>query len=126
RRLRLGQWTSSETKWIKTEYWTSLTGNITRKDYESDLTWLGCDLSAASDLTSLTDLYYDGEFIIPFWTLWIPEKAAAEYEKKFNVPYARWAQEGVNNSCDGHTIDCTSAEVRIVKFAETYSVKMLA
>lgn len=126
RRLRLGQWTSSETKWIKTEYWTSLTGSIERKHYENDLVWLGCDLSAASDLTSLTDLYYDGEFIIPFWTLWIPEKAAVEYEKKFNVPYSRWAKEGHINICDGNTIDFSSVEDRVLRFAETNSIKMFS
>src|SRR5690606_21918420 len=50
RRLRLGQWTSSETKWIKTELWTALRGDITRRDFDGDTVWLGLDLSAASDL----------------------------------------------------------------------------
>jgi phage terminase large subunit-like protein len=126
RRLRLGQWTSSETKWIKSEYWTSLTGNVERKHYEGDLTWLGCDLSSASDLTSLTDLYYDGEYIIPFWTLWIPEKAADNYEKKFNIPYSRWAKEGHINICDGNTIDFPSVEERIIRFHDSNSIKMMA
>ena len=54
RRLRLGQWTSSETKWIKTEYWTSLTGDIKREDFRGEFVWLGLDLSSTSDLTSYT------------------------------------------------------------------------
>lgn len=126
RRLRLGQWTSSETKWIKSEYWTSLTGSIDRKQYDGDLVWLGCDLSSASDLTSLTDLYYDGEYLIPFWTLWIPEKAADNYEKKFNIPYSRWAKEGHINICDGNTIEFPSVEERILYFHETNRIKMMA
>jgi phage terminase large subunit-like protein len=126
RRLRLGQWTSSETKWIKTELWTSLQGNVQRKDYDGDLIWLGCDLSAASDLTSLTDLYYDGEFLIPFWTIWIPEEAAIKYEKQFNVPYSRWAKEGHINICSGNTIDFSAVEERILNFNESNSIKCMA
>lgn len=126
RRLHLGQWTQSETKWIKTELWTSLTGNVSRGEWEGDLVWLGCDLSAASDLTSLTDLYYDGDCIIPFWTLWIPEQAAEKYEKQFNVPYSRWAKDGHINICSGNTIDFSSVEDRILKFNETNSIKCMA
>lgn len=126
RRLRLGQWTSSETKWMKTEMWTSLTGSVERKHYESDLVWLGCDLSAAHDLTSLTDLYYDGEFIVPFWTLWIPEKSAEHDEKKFNIPYSRWAQDGHINICSGNTIDFSSVEERILHFNDTRSIRKFA
>lgn len=125
RRLHLGQWTQSETKWIKTELWTSLQGNVRREDWEGDMVWLGCDLSAASDLTSLTDLYFDGECLIPFWTLWIPEQAANFYEKQFNIPYSRWAKEGWINICDGNTIDFGSVEERIVRFSESNSIKSM-
>lgn len=126
RRLHLGQWTQSETKWIKSELWTSLTGNVRREDWEGDLVWLGCDLSAASDLTSLTDLYFDGECLIPFWTIWIPEQAANYYERQFNVPYSRWAKEGHINICSGNTIDFSAVEERILKFNETNSIKCMA
>lgn len=125
RRLNLGQWTSSETKWIKTEYWTSLTGNVTREQFDGDLTWLGLDLSSTSDLTSLMELYYDGDFIVPFWNLWIPEKAAEEYEKKFNVPYFRWEKEGHITIVPGNTIDFTLVESRILEIQESNSIKMM-
>jgi phage terminase large subunit-like protein len=71
-------------------------------------------------------LYYDGEFIIPFWTLWIPEKAAEEYERKFNVPYSRWQKEGYINICDGNTINFPEVEERILKFNDTNSIKCMA
>ena len=41
RRLRLGQWTQSETKWIKSEYWTALKGNVSMKEYEGEICWMG-------------------------------------------------------------------------------------
>src|SRR5690606_34200611 len=104
RRLHLGQWTASETKWMQTELWTSLISNVKRSEYEGELLWLGLDLSAASDLTSLTELYYDGSSVVLFWNIWIPEKAAEQNERQFNVPYSRWAKEGYINIVSGNTI----------------------
>lgn len=125
RRLNLGQWTQSETKWIDTKLWTSLTGKVRREDFEGDMVWIGCDLSAASDLTSLCDLYYDGDILAAFWSLWIPEDAARKYEKQFNIPYSIWAREGHINICSGNTINFSEVEERILKFNDEYSIKSM-
>lgn len=126
RRLRLGQWTSSETRWIKGELWRSLQGSITREQFDGDLVWLGLDLSSTSDLTSLVELYYDGEILVPFWNLWIPELAATEYEKKFNVPYSQWQKQGHITIVPGNTIDFRAVENRILEIQEVNSIKMMA
>lgn len=125
RRLRLGQWTQTETKWLKTELWTSLTGNVNREEWHGDLVWLGCDLSAASDMTSVTELYYDGNCIIPFWTIWIPEQAAEQYEKQFNIPYSRWAKDGHINICSGNTIDFSAVEEKILQIHDACSIRSM-
>lgn len=127
RRLRLGQWTSSETKWIKTEYWTSLTGGVKREDFRGEYVWLGLDLSSTSDLTSLCELYYDSssETIIPFWNIWIPEKAAEAYQKKFNIRYDLWAKEGHITIVPGNNIDFSLVEERILEINETNSIRMM-
>jgi len=128
RRLRLGQWTSSETKWIKTEYWTSLVNEeISRKDYHGEFVWLGLDLSSTSDLTSLCELYYDSatETIIPFWNIWIPEKAADDYQKKFNIRYDLWAKDGHITIVPGNNIDFTLVEDRILQINETNYIRMM-
>lgn len=127
RRLRLGQWTSSETKWIKTEYWTSLTGDIKREDFRGEFVWLGLDLSSTSDLTSLTELYYDAssETIIPFHNIWIPEKAADDYQKKFNIRYDLWAKDGHINIVQGNNIDFQAVENRILEINETNTIRMM-
>jgi phage terminase large subunit-like protein len=127
RRLRLGQWTSSETKWIKTEYWTSLTGDVKREYFRGEYVWLGLDLSSTSDLTSLCELYYDAsqEIIIPFWNIWIPEKAANDYEKRFNIPYSRWQKEGYVNIVPGNNIDFTLVEERILEINDTNTIRMM-
>lgn len=127
RRLRLGQWTSSETKWIKTEYWTSLTGDIKREDFRGEFVWLGLDLSSTSDLTSLCELYYDSssETIIPFWNIWIPEKAADQYAKQFNIRYDLWAKDGHIKIVPGNNIDFGAVENRILEINETNNIRMM-
>jgi phage terminase large subunit-like protein len=126
RRLNLGQWTQSETKWLDTNLWTSLKGQIDRRDFAGDLTWLGNDLSASSDLTSLCDIYSDGEMLAAFWSLWIPKTAAEYYEKQFNIPYSQWAKDGWITICPGNTIDFDQVEKKILSFNETNSIKCLA
>jgi phage terminase large subunit-like protein len=123
RRLRLGQWTSSETKWIKTELWTSLESHVSIEQYTGASCWLGIDLSATSDLTSLCVLFDDDTAIIPFWYLWIPEKAAKDYEHKFNVPYSRWAKEGKITIVEGNTIDFSLVEEKILEISENHSIR---
>ena len=125
RRLRLGQWTSSETKWIKSDYWLSLAGNVKQKDFDGDVTWLGLDLSSTSDLTSLTQLFFNDDMLVPFWNLWIPEKAAEEYERKFNIPYSLWAKAGHITIVPGNTIDFSMVERRILEIRETNGIRMV-
>lgn len=125
RRLHLGQWTASETKWLKTELWTSLNGNIKLEDYSGEVVWLGLDLSASSDLTSLCLLFDDGGILVPFWYIWIPEAAAEQYERKFNIPYSQWAKQGHISICDGNTIDFRQVEERIKEISNKFSVKVM-
>lgn len=125
RRLHLGQWTQSETRWIKSELWTSLKGQVSRKDFDGDIVWLGLDLSASSDLTSLCSLFSDGDICTPFWDLWIPREKATEYEKKFNIPFSQWEKDGYINICPGNTIDFRAVERRVLEIQENNSIKML-
>jgi phage terminase large subunit-like protein len=125
RRLRLGQWTQSETRWIKTELWKSLQGQVDRKDFDGDVVWLGLDLSASSDLTSLCWLFSDGEMITPFWDLWIPSDKAEEYERKYNIPFSQWEKQGWINICSGNTINFAEVEARILHINQTHSIKIL-
>lgn len=123
RRLRLGQWTQSETRWLKSEMWQSLKGNVSPQEYEGEIVWLGLDLSSTSDLTSLCRLYDDGECIVPFWDLWIPEAAAEQYEKKFNIPYSLWAKQGFINISSGNTIDFSDVEAKILEINAKNSIR---
>jgi len=123
RRLRLGQWTQSETKWIKTENWTALKGQVNRDEYSGEIAWLGLDLSSTSDLTSLCTLFDDGEALVPFWDLWIPETAASYYEKQFNIPYKQWEKQGFITIVPGNNIDFSWVEDKILEVSQKYSIR---
>lgn len=125
RRLRLGQWTQSETKWIKTELWDTLIGKVKASEYEGEIVWLGLDLSATTDLTSLCRLYDDGDAIVPFWDLWIPEAAANYYEKQFNIPYSQWEKQGHITIVPGNTIDFSWVEDKILEINEKNSIRRM-
>lgn len=123
RRLNLGQWTQSETRWIPLENWTALTGHVKASEYEGEIVWLGLDLSSTSDLTSLCRLYDDGNAIVPFWDLWIPEAAAEYYQKQFNVPYSQWEKQGFISIVPGNTIDFSWVEDKILEINEKNSIR---
>jgi phage terminase large subunit-like protein len=123
RRLNLGQWTQSETRWLKSELWQSLKGQVKASDFEGEIVWLGLDLSSTSDLTSLCRLYDDGECIVPFWDLWIPEAAADYYEKKFNIPYSQWEKQGFITRVPGNTIDFSWVEDKILEINSKNSIR---
>lgn len=125
RRLNLGQWTQSETRWMPADLWTSLKGNVKQSEYEGEIVWLGLDLSSTSDLTSLCRLYDDGDAIVPFWDLWIPEAAAADYEKRFNIPYSQWEKQGFITIVPGNTIDFSWVEDKILEINEKNRIKMV-
>lgn len=103
RRLHLGQWTSSETKWMKTELWTSLSGEVKLSDFSGEPCWLGLDRSSTQDLSSLCVLFESDGFLVPFWYLWISE-ASAEEAKKFNIRYDLWQNQGHIEVVEGNTV----------------------
>lgn len=118
RRLHLGQWTDSVTRWIKGELWTSLAGDVKIKDFEGERCFLGLDLSATSDLVSLCELYESNGILVPFWHIWIPGEAAAYYQKQFNIRYDLWANQGFINISSGNTIDFRSVEDKIYEIGQ--------
>lgn len=125
RRLKLGQWTSSETKWMKTEMWTSLQGNVKFEDYAGEPCWLGVDRSSTEDISSACVLFEDGEFIVPFWYLWISEVSADESQKKFNIPYSTWNKNGYIDIVDGNNVGPFGIRNKIIEIRQTNPIVIM-
>jgi phage terminase large subunit-like protein len=126
RRLHLGMWTSSETKWIKDEDWTGLAAPVYLADYTDWPAWRGLDLSSTQDITSACTLFIEEDnTLVPFWDIWIPEDRALEDERRYNIPYTRWAKEGFITLVPGNTIDYSIVESTIVQSNRVNATKML-
>lgn len=125
RRLRLGQWTSSETRWMKTELWTSLKGDIRIEDFKGEPCWLGVDRSSTEDISSLCVLFEDGEFIIPFWYLWISGVSAKEYEQKYNIKYSQWEKQGYIEVVEGTNVGPYGIKNKIIDISNDYSIVIM-
>lgn len=127
RRLHLGQWTSSETKWIKDEDWQACySAEVKFSNFTEWPVWRGLDLSSTQDITSHCALFIgdDGTWY-PFWNIWIPQEAAERDEKRYNIPYARWSQAGFVSVVPGNTIDYFLVERTIKEQHDTNATKML-
>jgi len=115
KRLRLNIWTSSNIKWIRSDVWAKCSEEpIIRDPY-----FLGWDLSSTQDITALTQLHVDEEGYFNFrWWFWIPEVAADRYQRKFNVPFEKWASEGNIVIVPGNVVDFALIEKQIIEIKE--------
>jgi phage terminase large subunit-like protein len=125
RRLHLGQWTSSETKWIQTELWTSLSGKISIDDYFGEPCWLGCDRSSTEDMSSLCVLFDDNGILVPFWYLWISEASAKASQKQFGIPYTQWEKDGYIDIVEGNNVGPYGVRNRIRVLHEKFQIVIM-
>lgn len=125
RRLRLGQWTSSETKWMKTEKWTSLRGDVKIEDFAGDPCWLGLDRSSTQDLSSLCVLFESNDILVPFWYMWISEESADDAKKKFNVRYDLWEKDGHIEVVEGNTVGAKGVKQKIEEIYNNHSIVVM-
>jgi len=126
RRLRLGQWTSSETRWLKTELWTSLQNkDLKIDDFIGQPCWLGVDRSSTQDISSLCVLFEDSDILIPFWFLWISEASAKTSKDKFNIPYDKWEELGFIEIVAGTHVGPYGVKDRIIKVSDKFSIVIM-
>lgn len=116
RRLHLGQWTQAETRWMNTEVIEACYNpELIEEDYYGEQCYLGLDFASTQDMVGysnliLTEIHSGGQrnqekrVYKWFCKLWIPEKAAIKYEKKFNIPYSQWEKEGWINIVPGNIV----------------------
>lgn len=124
RRLHLGQWTSSETKWIKTELWNSLKGDVKISDFIGEPCWLGLDRSSTRDMSSLCVLFESDGILVPFFFLYISEDSAEE-AKKFNVRYDLWEKDGHIEVVEGNTVGPYGVKDRVIKINEDHKIVIM-
>jgi phage terminase large subunit-like protein len=113
RQYRLNQWVSQATRWMPMHIWKEATGDIwpTPMWHPATFTgkevWVGLDLSAKYDLTSLC-IFVPPQGTEPghlSWRHWIPEKALSGLEAATNNLASLWIRAGFLRVSEGSVID---------------------
>jgi len=126
RRYHLGIWLSSEKEWMPAETWDR--GNVPLRAIVGRSCYLGGDLSATTDLTSLVLLFpdpADDSFdVLPFF--WMARDRVRERTLADRVPYDHWVDQGLIETTEGDVIDQKAILAKIKWATEIFSVKELA
>ncbi|WP_020185061.1 terminase TerL endonuclease subunit [Methylopila sp. 73B] len=91
--------------------------------------WLGVDLSASGDLTSIVMAWRDpevegGVYVRPFF--FCPAEALGRREEVSGVPYVRWAAENLLTPTPGEVVDLNVIEAAIRNLCDRYDVAEIA
>lgn len=136
-RLRLNQWTQSETRAINPDKWKACVGvplagtdalAVRRRALESlrgRRMFAGLDLSSKLDLTCYMRVFPptdDDERWILLPDFWVPDDNIADRVKTARVPYDVWKREGFLYTTDGNVIDYDVIEAKIIADRDKYEM----
>jgi phage terminase large subunit-like protein len=94
RQLYLSQWVSNASKWFQTQVLEScFVQEQDWPDFKGEETWLGMDLSATEDLTSVARCFSKDGFYWLDVKSWAPEGAGRNRRNANRVVYDQWAPE---------------------------------
>jgi phage terminase large subunit-like protein len=126
RRLRGNEWLGQEMRWLPMHEWNACGAPFNVHDLAGKSCFAGMDLSTTQDITAFVLLFPIGNelFVLPFF--WLPKHDIIRRAKKDNVPYDRWAKQGLIELTDGNIIDFDFVRKRINELGEIYNIKEIA
>jgi phage terminase large subunit-like protein len=123
RRLRLNIVSRAAAKFIDLAQWDQCQGPHVHPRGES--AYGGLDLSETDDLSALAILIGDPElFDVRMW-FWLPENNIVELERKHQVPYRTWADQGLITLTPGNVIDYKFIRRQINEVAGDWALNKL-
>lgn len=126
KRFVCGVWLSMEEEWMAADIWQRNAAPPRRLVERA--CYLGLDLSATTDLTSLVLLFpdaSDGTFdVLPFF--WMAREQIHRRELADRVPYSTWVGEKRIEVADGDVIDLRTIKKKIKWAAEVFSIQEVA
>lgn len=127
RRYYLNQWTSQEASWLDMAAWDGSARERDAAELVGREAYAGLDLSATTDLTALSLLIPmdDGKLVLRSWC-WVPEDGLLEREQREGVPYRRWLEEGLIETCPGNAIDHEHILGRVLSILRDFNVRRLS
>lgn len=118
RQFKLNQWQNSTVQWMRTQFWDPSKGTVFRSveaafdAFAGRECWLGIDLAARQDLTSICYLFPDPddeEACDVLWRHYAPESAVAELDKRNSDRFSReFVREGWLTQTEGSVLDFTT------------------
>ena len=124
RRLRLNQWTSSETRWMDIKRWDAC--KCEPVDLEGRECYCGLDLSSTQDLTAFSMVFPDEQRYRVFVHYWLPAEGINDREKKDKVPYQQWARDGWLTLTPGEVVDYDSIIAQLKEYRRHYRIQEIA
>ncbi len=124
--LDLNQWiTYKLTTWLPLNLFDQTVGEWSRADLLGKDCYVGMDLSATTDLTSICVLFPPQKDQLDwraFWHCWLPKDILDERVAQDHVPYDQWAEQGYLTATPGNVVDYTEVEKTILEIKKFYNV----
>jgi len=129
RRLRLNQWTRSETRWLSLEKWNKCKIKIDEEELKGRVCYGGLDLASSIDIAAFSLVFppvEENESYKILFRFWIPKDNIDERIKRDRVPYDVWIRQGYITATSGNVIDYDFIINDIKNDSEYFDIKELA
>lgn len=124
RRLRLNQWTASETRWLDVKTWDACVADC--EILKGTPCYGGLDLSSTQDLTAFALCFPQGDDYHLRVHFWLPADGINDREKRDRVPYQMWARDGWLTLTPGNVIDYECILRDLQEYRSQYDIREIA
>jgi len=128
-RLRLNQWTQSETRWLNIDRWRQCGNAIEPSSLRGRRCYGGLDLSSSIDISAWILVFppvEDGEPYKALCRFFVPEDNMRERSRKDRVPYDVWCHAGLITDTPGNVIDYAWIIDQVQKDAKEFDLQEIA
>ena len=126
KRYHLNLDTEQETRWIKVEAWDRCAGPATLEALKGKTACIGLDLSKRTDLSAMVAIVPEGDDFNVLARFFAPEDGVDERARRDDVPYRRWAADGLLTLTPGNVIDYSYIRGAVGEWAKALAVKEVA
>src|SRR5262245_17415922 len=124
RRLYLNQWTEQADRWIQLPAWDAC--QAPRVVGHRQRMYVGMDLSATVDLTSISGVAPDATGFDVISRSFVPADRIRDRAKRDHVPYDEWARRGIITATPGPTIAKQAIRQVLKDWAKDFSIQVIA
>lgn len=126
----LNIWTQAQTRWIQAEKWAACKGHVVERELAGRPCCGGLDLSTSIDLTAWVLCFLPlPEDPRPLYRLlyrfFMPEADILERERRDQVPYRAWVDQGLITLTPGETVDYDLVEDRIREDRQKFRLRKI-